>query len=97
MDKYQAKLEQIIKRAERVVESHSRLKAEHETLKEEHQQLLALLKEQGEKIEELEHGMQVVKVARQLSAFPDEEKTELKKKINEYIKEIDKCVALLND
>lgn len=97
MDEYRAKIEQIIKRTERLVSQHDQLKQELAEVQEENRQLKEQLKAREEKMGELGHELSVVKVAKQLSAFPEEEKVELKKKINEFIREIDKCVALLND
>lgn len=96
MDNYLEQLDKIYRKAEQLAEGYDKLKADKLELKTENEKLIALLKEQGEQIEQLEHELKVVKVAKQLSAFPDEDRTEMKKKINEFIKEIDKCVALLN-
>lgn len=97
MDEYRAKIEQIIKRTERLVSQHDKLKQELADAQQENLKLKEQLKGQEEKVSELGHQLSVVKVAKQLSATTEEEKVELKKKINEFIREIDKCVALLND
>lgn len=97
MDEYRAKIEQIYKRTERLVSQHDKLKQELAQVQTENQQLKEQLKERDEKMGEIGHELSMVKVAKQLSAVPEEEKVELKKKINEFIREIDKCVALLND
>ena len=97
MDEYRAKIEQIIKRTERLVSQHDKLKQELADVQQENLKLKEQLKEQDEKVSELGHQLSVVKVAKQLSATTEDEKAELKKKINEFIREIDKCVALLND
>lgn len=97
MDQYRAKIEQILKRTERLVGQYDKLKQELADVQEENRQLKEQLEQKNEKMHDLDHELSMVKVAKQLSAFPEEEKVELKKKINEFIKEIDKCVALLND
>lgn len=97
MDQYRAKIEQILKRTERLVGQYDKLKQELADVQEENRQLKEQLEQKSEKVHDLDHELSMVKVAKQLSAFPEEEKVELKKKINEFIKEIDKCVALLND
>lgn len=97
MDPYNEKLGQVYKKVQQLVAAHGQLKEDQKRLKAENAELLKLLKEQGEQLEDAESKMKVLKVAQQLGSFPDEERNELKKKINEYIKEIDKCVALLNN
>jgi hypothetical protein len=53
---------------------------------------------QKEKINELENQLNVLKLAKNVSGDGDEnERAELKRKINEMVKEIDMCVALLNN
>ncbi len=91
------KLNQIQKKVQQLAAAHGQLKDDHKRLKGENEQLLKLLKEQGEQLDEVEGKMKILKVAQHLGAAPDAERNELKKKINEYIKEIDKCVALLNN
>lgn len=94
---YKEKLDSIEKRAQQLVAAHVQLKDKYSSLKAEHAELMDLLKEQGAQLEEMESKLKVIKVAKQLGASPDDDKSDLKKKINEYIKEIDKCVALLNN
>lgn len=97
MDRYNEKLEQVFKKVQQLASAHAQLKDDHKRLKAENEELLKLLKEQGEQIDDMEGKMRVLKVAKQLGSSPEEDRNELKKKINEYIKEIDKCVALLNN
>lgn len=97
MDLYNEKLSSIEKRAQQLVAAHVQLKDKYNSLKAEHSELMDLLKEQGAQLEEMENKLKVIQVAKQLGASPDDDKNDLKKKINEYIKEIDKCVALLNN
>ncbi len=97
MDQYNNKLNQIQKKAQQLASAHVEIKEKYTSLKRENAELLKLLKEQGLELEEMESKLKVLKVAKQLAASPDDDKSDLKKKINEYIKEIDKCVALLNN
>lgn len=97
MDLYKEKLDNIERKAQQLAAAHVQLKDKYSNLKTENEELLKLLKEQGAQLEEMEDKLKVIKVAKQLGASPDDDKNELKKKINEYIKEIDKCVALLNN
>jgi|TARA_B100000497_G_C7630732_1_gene379100 acetolactate synthase small subunit len=61
---------------------------------------LALVKEidvQKRELEDLNQKMQTLKLAKSIRGDDKPQETkELKRKINEYIKEIDRCIALLN-
>ncbi|MCD8529016.1 MAG: hypothetical protein LRY27_03435 [Chitinophagales bacterium] len=49
-------------------------------------------------IKDLQEKLQMLKLAKSIGNEEiKEEKTDLKRKINEYIKEIDRCIALLNE
>jgi chromosome segregation ATPase len=64
---------------------------------------LAFLKEQlafrQQKEAELTNTIKIIKLAQNISSDKPAgaETTELKRKINEYIKEIDNCIAMLNE
>lgn len=62
---------------------------------------LALQKEitaYQKQIKELNDKIQMLKLAKSMSGEEQiNDKTELKRKINEYIKEIDRCIALVNE
>lgn len=68
-------------------------------LEKENANLKAELEAQQEKVAQLEQNLKVAKLSGQMSgsASDAEENKVLRKKLNEYIKEIDKCVALLNN
>jgi hypothetical protein len=61
---------------------------------------LALIKEidvRKRELEDLNQKLQTLKLAKSISGDDKPQETkELKRKINEYIKEIDRCIALLN-
>ena len=49
-------------------------------------------------IKELNEKIQLLKLANSMGGLEQiNDKTELKRKINEYIKEIDRCIALVNE
>lgn len=54
------------------------------------------LAEQNEVIKDLEERNKILKLAKTLNGNTDENITGIKLKINELVKEIDRCVALLN-
>lgn len=70
------------------------------SLEKENTNLKAELENEQLRIAELEEKLKVSKLAVQVREGQSEDDTaskELKNKLNEYIKEIDKCVALLNN
>jgi uncharacterized phage infection (PIP) family protein YhgE len=91
-------LEGIHGKVSRLLQQNSELNKANFQLKEENELLKSLLKERNEKLAENENQLEMLKLAKSVSVNGGEEdKTALKKKINELIKEIDHCVGLLNN
>lgn len=63
---------------------------------EENNKLKLSIKEKEERIKNLETQEKIVKIADNL-AEDTQKTTELKLKINEYIREIDRCIAFLSN
>lgn len=71
------------------------LEAERTQLKEECEAMQATLKKQQVSLKEQEERIRVLKLARSVSV--NSEKTiDIKQKINEFVREIDKCINLLH-
>ena len=81
------KVKQLATQLEQLRQQNSSLLQENATLKQTNAQQAATLTDMEEKLKTLQ-------IAKGVSV--DEEKTALKLKINEYIREIDKCIAMLN-
>ncbi|MEA3478666.1 MAG: hypothetical protein U9R60_10840 [Bacteroidota bacterium] len=73
---------------------YEKLKTGNESLVKKNDELNQVLKNQSLKIEELEKRIINIKLAKQLTN--NKEAAEAKKKINEVLREIDKCVGLLS-
>ncbi|MBE7173653.1 MAG: hypothetical protein INR73_23980 [Williamsia sp.] len=84
----QDKLQQVVKQA-------TAWRKENEKLRHELQELKASTRQKDELIQILELRIDVLKASK--GEMPEADKKELEKKINQYIREIDKCLALLND
>lgn len=74
---------------------------QHNRLKRENEQLRQLLQEQKEQqklslqvIEQLEQQVAILKLA--IGDMNNTDKAAFEKKINQYVKEIDKCIAFLS-
>ncbi len=79
------------------MDRHRDCLAANEDLKRENKHIEGLLAAKDGEIEELENKIKILKLAQNLSGDESDEKTEIKRKINEYIREIDRCIAMLND
>lgn len=67
-------------------------------LEKELEDLKTQLAAEKQKTVELNNKMKIIKLAQNIgSGESGNESTELKRKINEYIKEIDNCIAILNE
>lgn len=72
------------------------LQREKERLLQQQQQYLEKDRLQQFRMEELERQLELAKATRP-SQMKDEDRLALEKRINQYLKEIDKCIALLNE
>ena len=83
------------KKINELVTSYSDLKSECENLKTEKEALKGLLLDRETEIKELEKKNDKIKLTGALLG-DSENAVEAKKKINELVREIDNCIALLN-
>ena len=95
----QQKIKNVIVKANRLVEQNHKLLAKNKELENEVKTLKQSQEEESKKAAELQNQIKIIKLARNIGSEKENgtDKTELKRKINEYIKEIDHCVAMLND
>ena len=95
MDNYSKQIDAILKKVSTLSTKHSKLKSENHNLSASNKQLNEELESKNKTIDELKNQLNVLKLAKGVTV-EDGEKKEMKKKVNEYIKEIDKCLAMLN-
>ena len=82
-------------RVDRLVELYRNSKRENEMLKNEVSQLTSQLKEAVNLKAEIEQQLGHTKIAKVLESGP-EDVQQTKTRINQIVREIDKCIALLN-
>jgi len=82
------KLQQLLKQYQLLQKENERLKITSVKLEEQNAQL-------GEAVGQLEQKVQLLKAA--AGQMDELDKKALEKKINLYLKEIDKCIALLSE
>jgi ABC-type transporter Mla subunit MlaD len=80
---------------EKFVALHHSIKNELSALKIENTNLNLIIEQQKETLKVLEEKGKVLKLAKSLSTT-NENTTDLKLKVNELIREVDKCISLLN-
>jgi hypothetical protein len=101
MSQIAEQLNKVVDKTARLIELCAALQEENDLLKLENQSLKVGVSASKDKINELEEKLRVIKLARSLEALPgngagDSEKTlDIKQKISEFVREIDKCIVLL--
>lgn len=78
-----------------LVNEHKSLKEELKTLKVDNLELKAAVKARDEQLSGFHNQLKITKLVDSLNP-EDGSSLELKKKVDEYIREIDKCIAHLN-
>jgi phage shock protein A len=89
------KLDQVLERTQKLVESSKALQELNGQLILENQSLKVALETSENKRKDLEEKLRVLKLAKSLEGT-SEKTLDIKQKINEFVREIDKCIVLLN-
>ncbi len=87
-------LSAVVEKTERLIELCGALQDENDLLKLENQSLHTALNASKDKTKDVEEKLRVLKVARSFSDT-NEKSLDIKQKINEFVREIDKCIVLL--
>jgi uncharacterized membrane protein len=91
----------ILDRTHRLIELCEALQEENALLKRENQTLIQSVESGKVKANELEEKVKALKLARSLEGISvkeissDEKTLDIKQKISEFVREIDKCIVLL--
>ena len=78
-----------------LINEHKSLKEEIKTLKTENQELKSGLKGRDEQLYNFKNQIKISKIVDNINP-EDGSVSELKKKVDDYIREIDKCIAYLS-
>jgi chromosome segregation ATPase len=84
----------IYEKLQQLLKQHNKLKRENEQLRKDLQEQKDSELQAQQKMEELQQQISILKLAG--GDMNDADKKEFEKKINTYIKEIDKCIAFLS-
>ncbi|MBC7654673.1 MAG: hypothetical protein H7098_09405 [Oligoflexus sp.] len=89
------KLDQVLDRTQKLVDLSRALQEHNDLLNLENEHLKVALETSENKRKDLEEKLRVLKLAKSLEGS-NEKTLDIKQKINEFVREIDKCIVLLN-
>jgi hypothetical protein len=89
-------VKQLRSKVEKLIHLHKNAESENSKIKQLNDELIKKTEKQQNTIKELEERNKILKLAKKISET-DESALETKSKINELVKEIDRCIALLNE
>jgi ABC-type iron transport system FetAB ATPase subunit len=95
MDALQVQLKRINDKLQQAAQRYQLLQKENEQLSKEVQQLRDKDKARQIRVDELE--MKITALQTVTGQLGDADKKEVEKRINRYIREIDRCIALLSE
>jgi len=87
-------LNNILERTEKLIALCNSLQEDNDMLRLENQSLAVALDTSREKTKDVEEKLRVLKLAKSFSET-NEKSLDIKQKINEFVREIDKCIVLL--
>ncbi len=98
MIKMQQQILSVKNNIDQLIRSYTLLKNENENLKKQTDAHRNSLAEQNQKIEHLEQQLAALKTAKAITGEGNkEDKSYIRQTVNELIREVDKCIATLNN
>ena len=88
------KLDQVLDRTQKLVDLSKALQEHNDLLNLENQSLKVALETSENKRKELDEKLRILKLAKSVEGS-SEKTLDMKQKINEFVREIDKCIVLL--
>ena len=89
-------VENIEEKVSKLIKLYQSVQKEKEEILKENNKLKSDLSDKDESIKKLEEKIKLLRITKSVSTQDDERNKESRQKINEYVREIDKCIALLN-
>jgi len=84
------------KKVSKLIQLYQSVQKEKEEILKENNKLKSDLSDKDESIKKLEEKIKLLRITKSVSTQDDKRNKESRQKINEYVREIDKCIALLN-
>jgi len=88
-------IQNIVDKLEKLVKNYKNLQLENSKLQKDNDALKVSLKEKKDSILSLQDKVKIINISKSIDADKEGVKA-TRLKINEYVREIDKCIALLN-
>jgi hypothetical protein len=95
MTQQEQQLKQIYEKLQLLLKQYNSLQKENGKLKEEIQEFKSHHTNHKEELDHLRQRTQILQSSK--SEMSSEEKKAFEKRLNNYVKEIDRCIALLNE
>ena len=95
MNPLEQHIQRINEKIQLLLKQHRLLQKENEKLKKELADTRGLQAERGRQMEELEQKVAILKTA--TNNMNEQDKKELGKRLNHFIKEIDRCITILGE
>ncbi len=95
MTKLEIQLKRIQEKLQLLIRHHAALEKENLHLKEELEQQRLRSESDLKNMEELKQQVEVLKITS--GDWDEQDKKEFEKRVNNYIREIDRCIALLSE
>ena len=93
MESMQEKIKRIEEKVQRLLKEYQFAQKEIQRLKKENNELLGRLQSRTEQANQLHQKVDALKIS--TNTMEESTKKDLEKRINSYLKDIDKCLALL--
>ncbi|MES2829624.1 MAG: hypothetical protein V4687_15795 [Bacteroidota bacterium] len=94
MSSVSGQLNSVLNKTARLIELCNALQEENDLLKLENESVKVAIDASKKKTQDLEEKLRVLKLAKSIEGT-SEKSLDIKQKINEFVREIDKCVVLL--
>lgn len=95
MHPFEEQLKRVNEKVQQLLKKHQAIQKENEKLKQEIQQANSRYQALIEQSEKLEQQTEILKLSK--GEMNETEKKAFEKRLNQYVKEIDRCIALLNE
>ena len=89
-------VENIERKVSKLIKLYQSVQKEKEDILTENNKFKSDLSNKDESIKKLEEKIKLLRITKSVSTQDDKRNKESRQKINEYVREIDKCIALLN-
>ena len=89
-------VENIEKKVSKLIQLYQSVQKEKEEILTENNKLESDLSDKEKTIKRLEEKIKLLRITKSVSTQDNKRNKESRQKINEYVREIDKCIALLN-